>query len=211
MLLDNKIVLALAKGYILEEALPLLQQADIHPQENPNEVRKLIIPSVNPNVSYLIVRASDVITYVSKGVADLGIVGKDNILEEGCEDIYEVLDLQLAKCRLVLASKEKHESCLQGKFTVATKYVNITNAYFLSKKLQANIIKLYGSMELAPLTGMSDYIVDLVATGKTLKANKLKILEEITDISSYLIANQISYKTKFNDIQIIKNILADFI
>lgn len=194
------ITLALSKGRIFEETLPLLKVAGIEVLEDPEKSRKLILSTNRADVRVLVVRATDVPTYVQYGGADLGITGKDTLLEHGSEGLYQPLDLQIAKCRISVAVRsdfDYHAAVRKGsRLTVATKYVAIAREFFSSKGVHVDLIKLYGSMELAPLVGMSDAIVDLVSTGNTLKANHLVEVEHIMDISSRLVVNQASLKLK---------------
>ena len=192
--------IALSKGRILEEGLPLLERAGIRPAENPLKSRKLILDTNLPEVKLTIIRAADVPTYVQFGAADLGIAGKDVLMEYEGDGLYELLDLKIARCRLMvaepksLASRDDPESWTR--LRIATKYVKTTQRHFAAKGIQTDIIKLYGSMELAPLVGLSDRIVDLVDTGNTLKANGLTEVEHIADISAWLVANRASMKMK---------------
>lgn len=186
--------IALSKGRIFNETLPLLQSAGIEPAEDPAESRKLIIPSTSGDVEFLIVRASDVPTYVQLAGADIGVVGKDVLMEHGGEGVLECLDLQIAQCRLMVAGFADRAITHAGRRRVATKYPHCARQYFASKAEQVEIIKLYGSMELAPLVGVADLIVDVVDTGATLKANGLEPLESLADISSRLIVNRASMK-----------------
>ncbi len=194
------ITIALSKGRILEESLPLLARAGIEPVENPLKSRKLIIDTSLPGTKIVVIRAADVPTYVQFGAADLGIAGLDVLMEYEDNDLYQLLDLGIARCRLMvaepvgLAAKDDPKSWTRVR--VATKYVNLTRRHFAAKGIQTDIIKLYGSMELAPLVGLSDRIVDLVETGNTLKANGLAEVEHIADISAWLVANQASMKMK---------------
>lgn len=190
------LTLALSKGRILKETLPLLKSAGIELLEDPEKSRKLIFPTTNDNVRVLILRASDVPTYVEHGAADFGVAGKDVLLEHGASHVYELLDLQIAQCKLMTAGI-KGMALPKRRLRVATKYVNVARAYFASQGQQVDVIKLYGSMELAPLVGLGDLIVDVVDTGNTLRANGLEPLEHICDVSSRLIVNQVSYKRKF--------------
>ena len=194
------ITLALSKGRIFEETLPLLAAAGITPSENPESSRKLIIGTNREDVRLIIVRASDVPTYVQYGAADLGIAGKDVINEHGGNGLYQPLDLQIAKCRMMVAVREGYDyagTVKQGsRIRVATKYVNAARDHFAGKGVHIDLIKLYGSMELAPLVGLSDVIVDLVSTGGTLKANGLVAVEHISDVSSRLVVNQAALKLK---------------
>ena len=192
--------IALSKGRILEEGLPLLERAGIRPAENPLKSRKLILDTNLPDVKLTVIRAADVPTYVQFGAADLGIAGKDVLMEYDGDGLYELLDLKISRCRLMvaepasLASRDDPHSWTR--LRIATKYVKITQRHFAAKGIQTDIIKLYGSMELAPLVGLSDRIVDLVDTGNTLKANGLVEVEHIADISAWLVANKASMKMK---------------
>jgi len=201
----TQITLALSKGRIFEETLPLLAAAGITPEENPESSRKLIIGTNRPDVRLIIVRASDVPTYVQYGAADLGIAGKDVLVEHGGDDLYQPVDLNIAKCRMMVATPVgfDYEAAVRrgARLRVATKYTNTARLHFASKGVHIDMIKLYGSMELAPLVGLSDVIVDLVSTGGTLKANNLVAVEEIMQISSRLIVNQASMKLKQDLIQ----------
>ena len=194
------ITLALSKGRIFEETLPLLRAAGIKVLEDPEKSRKLILTTNQPDVRVLVVRATDVPTYVQYGGADLGITGKDTLLEHGSEGLYQPLDLQIAKCRISVAVRADFDyasAVKQGsRLKVATKYVAIAREFFATKGVHVDLIKLYGSMELAPLVGLSDAIVDLVSTGNTLKANHLVEVEHIMDISSRLVVNQAALKLK---------------
>ena len=194
------ITLALSKGRIFEETLPLLRAAGIEVLEDPEKSRKLILTTNQPDVRVLVVRATDVPTYVQYGGADMGITGKDTLLEHGSDGLYQPLDLQIAKCRISVAVRADFDyasAVKQGsRLKVATKYVAISREFFASKGVHVDLIKLYGSMELAPLVGMADAIVDLVSTGNTLKANHLVEVEHIMDISSRLVVNQAALKLK---------------
>jgi ATP phosphoribosyltransferase len=194
------ITLALSKGRIFEETLPLLRAAGIEVLEDPEKSRKLILTTNQPDVRVLVVRATDVPTYVQYGGADLGITGKDTLLEHGSDGLYQPLDLQIAKCRISVAVKADFDyasAVKQGsRLRVATKYVAIAREFFAAKGVHVDLIKLYGSMELAPLVGLADAIVDLVSTGNTLKANHLVEVEHIMDISSRLVVNQAALKLK---------------
>lgn len=189
------LTIALSKGRIFKETLPLLEGIGIVPVDNPKTSRKLILGTNRENVKLVIVRAADVATYVQYGAADLGVAGKDVLMEHGGEGLYEPLDLRIARCRMMVAGRPEAEDG-KGRLRVATKYVNTTRSYFAKQGRQVEIIKLYGSMELAPLVGLADRIVDLVATGNTLKANGLVPLECIADISSRLIINKAAMKIK---------------
>lgn len=194
------ITIALSKGRIFTETLPLLAAAGITPQEDPESSRKLIIPTNRPDVRVVIVRATDAPTYVQYGAADLGVAGKDVLIEHGGDGLYQPLDLQIAKCKMMVAVPQGFDydnAVKQGaRLTVATKYINVAREHFAAKGVHVDLIKLYGSMELAPLAGLADAIVDLVSTGGTLKANKLVAVEDIMPISSRLIVNQAALKVK---------------
>lgn len=194
------LTIALSKGRILDDTLPLLAQAGIAPTENPEKSRKLIIPTTREDVRLLIVRATDVPTYVELGAADLGVAGKDVLLEYGGQGLYEPLDLQIAKCKLMTAGAVDAPEPT-GRLRVATKFVNVAKRYYAEQGRQVDIIKLYGSMELAPLVGLADKIIDVVDTGNTLRANGLEPQELIAHISSRLIVNRASMKMKHADIQ----------
>jgi ATP phosphoribosyltransferase len=192
--------LALAKGRIFEETLPLLAAAGIHPAEDPETSRKLILGTNRPGLRLLLVRAADVPTYVQYGAADLGVAGRDVLAEHGGHGLYQPIDLGIARCRMVVAVPEGFDyagAVKQGaRLRVATKYISTAREHFAAKGMHVDLIKLYGSMELAPLTGLADAIVDLVDTGNTLKANRLKAVEEILAVSSRLIVNPASLKLK---------------
>jgi ATP phosphoribosyltransferase len=194
------ITLALSKGRIFEETVPLLKAAGIEVLDDPEKSRKLILDTNQPGVRVLVVRATDVPTYVQYGGADMGITGKDTLLEHGSQGLYQPLDLQIAKCRISVAVRTDFDyatAVKQGsRLKVATKYVAIAREFFASKGVHVDLIKLYGSMELAPLVGLADAIVDLVSTGNTLKANHLVEVERIMDISSRLVVNQAALKLK---------------
>jgi ATP phosphoribosyltransferase len=192
--------LALSKGRILEETGPLLARVGLAPREDPERSRKLIIPTARKDVRLVIVRAADTPTYVANGAADLGIAGKDVLAEHGGEGLYQPLDLDIARCRMMVAVNRGFDyagAVRQGaRLRVATKYVRITRDFFAGKGVHVDLIRLYGSMELAPIMGLADAIVDLVSTGKTLKANKLVAVEEIMPVSARLIVNQAALKTR---------------
>ena len=194
------ITLALSKGRIFEETLPLLRAAGIEVLDDPEKSRKLILTTNLPDVRVLVVRATDVPTYVQYGGADMGITGKDTLVEHGGRGLYQPLDLHIAKCRISVAVRSDFDytSAVKkgSRLTVATKYVAIAREFFATKGVHVDLIKLYGSMELAPLVGMADAIVDLVSTGNTLKANHLVEVEEIMQISSHLVVNQAALKLK---------------
>ena len=199
------ITLALSKGRIFDETLPLLKAAGIEVLEDPEKSRKLILATSQPGVRVVIVRATDVPTYVQYGGADIGVTGLDTLIEHGADwgggsGLYQPLDLRIAKCRISVAVRADFDyasAVRQGsRLKVATKYVNIAREFFATKGVHVDLIKLYGSMELAPLTGLADAIVDLVSTGGTLKANNLIEVERIMDISSRLVVNQAALKLK---------------
>jgi len=198
--MSEQLTIALSKGRIFKETLPLLAHAGIEPVDDPETSRKLILDTSQEEVKLVIIRASDVPTYVQYGAADLGVAGKDVLMEHGGAGLYEPLDLRIACCRLMVAGHEPWSEQAQ-RLRIATKYVSSTRRYFAGQGLQVEIIKLYGSMELAPLVGLSDLIVDVVDTGNTLKANGLKPLEKITDISSRLVVNKASMKRKHASVQ----------
>jgi len=189
------IVVAVSKGRILTEALPLLAAAGITPVEDPDVSRKLILETSDGSTKLVIIRATDVPTFVEYGAADVGIAGKDVLLEYEGDGFYEPLDLGIARCRLMLAGHGAVRNASR-RLRIATKYAATTRRYFAEQGIQIEIVKLYGSMELAPLVGLADYIVDLVDTGNTLKANGLVAMEHVCDISSRLIVNKASMKIK---------------
>jgi len=195
---SNQLIIALSKGRIFDETAPLLAAAGIEPEEEPGSSRKLIVGTNLDDVKLLVVRASDVPTYVQYGAADLGVAGKDVLLEHGGAGLYEPLDLKIAKCRLMVAGHADPAEAppVEGRLRIATKYVNTTRRYYAERGEQVEIIKLYGSMELAPLVGLAHRIVDVVDTGNTLKANGLEPREHIMEISSRLIVNKASMKMK---------------
>ncbi len=196
----NQITIALSKGRIFEETLPLLAAADIVPAEDPEKSRKLIIGTNRPNVRVVIVRASDVPTYVQYGAADVGIAGKDVLIEHGGMGLYQPLDLKIAKCRMSVAVPAGFDYAAAvrrgARLRIATKYITMAREHFAAKGVHVDLIKLYGSMELAPLAGLAEAIVDLVSSGATLKANNLIEVEHIMDISSRLVVNQAALKMK---------------
>ena len=201
------ITLALSKGRIFDETLPLLKAAGIEVLEDPETSRKLILPTNQTGVRVVLVRATDVPTYVEYGGADLGVTGKDTLIEHGGQGLYQPLDLQIAKCRMSVAVRADFDYASAVKsgsrLKVATKYTSIAREFFAQKGVHVDLIKLYGSMELAPLTGLADAIVDLVSTGSTLKANHLIEVERIMEISSRLVVNQASLKLKQEPIRAI--------
>jgi ATP phosphoribosyltransferase len=193
--MNSVLTIALSKGRIFKETLPLLQQAGIEPVDDPETSRKLILDTNRDDVKLVIIRATDVPTYVEYGAADVGVAGKDVLLEHGGSGLYEPLDLGIAKCRLMVAGPENSVAD-NRRLRIATKYVQSTRRYYADRREQVEIIKLYGSMELAPLVGLADLIVDVVDTGNTLKANGLVPLEHIADISSRLVVNKAAMKMK---------------
>lgn len=203
------ITIALAKGRILTESMPLLARAGIEPNEDLDDGRKLIVQANDPDIRLVFIRAADVPTYVQFGAADLGIVGKDVLMEHRGDDMYELTDLKLAQCRMVVAEPQSlaqsDDPRLWTRLRIATKYVHTTRRHFARKGVQTEIIQLYGSMELAPLSGLADRIVDLVDTGHTLRANGLMEVEHIADISARLVANKASVKMNHARIRQIVN------
>lgn len=200
--MSQTLTIALTKGRILEETLPLLAAAGIAPLEDMEKSRKLVFDTTQAGVRLLLLRGADVPTYVQFGAADMGISGKDTLMENGAEGLYEPLDLNIARCKLMTAGV-KGESLPAGRIRVATKYVNIAKQYYASQGRQTDIIKLYGAMELAPIMNLADEIVDIVDTGNTLRANGLEPRDFIADISSRLIVNKASMKMKHVQIQTI--------
>lgn len=202
---SQQLTLALSKGRIFEETLPLLEAAGIRVTEDPEKSRKLILATNDPDVRVIIVRASDVPTYVQYGAADFGVAGKDVLFEHGGAGLYQPIDLGIAKCRMSVAVSVGFDyatAVRQGaRLRVATKYTEMARQHFASKGVHIDLIKLYGSMELAPLVGLSDVIVDLVSTGNTLRANNLVEVEQIMDISSRLVVNQAALKLKRERLQ----------
>ena len=197
--------IALSKGRILQETGPLLARVGLSPREDPERSRKLVISTARRDVRLIIVRAADTPTYVAHGAADLGIAGKDVLAEHGGEGLYQPLDLGIARCRMMVAVRKGFDyagAVRQGaRLRVATKYLQTTRAFFAAKGVHVDLIRLYGSMELAPILGLADAIVDLVSTGKTLKANKLEAVEEIMPVSARLIVNQAALKTRRAQLQ----------
>lgn len=198
--MPTNLTLALSKGRILADTLPLLAAAGIEPLEDMKTSRKLVFETNQPNVRLLILRATDVPTYVELGAADLGVAGKDVLIEQSEKNLYEPLDLQIAKCKLMTARLKGSEP-VEGRRRIATKFVKTAKTWYAQQGIQADIIKLYGGMELAPLMGLADEIVDIVDTGNTLKANGLEAKDFIADISSRLIANPAAMKTKHQQLQ----------
>jgi len=193
--LPTAITIALSKGRIFQQTLPLLAHVGVAPLDDPDSSRKLILATNRPEVKLVIIRASDVPTYVEYGAADLGIAGKDVLMEHGGDGLYEPLDLRIARCRMMVAGIPGADLG-PGRLRIATKYARSTERHFAAQGKQVEVIRLYGSMELAPLVGLSDLIVDLVESGNTLKANDLVPLEHIADISSRLVVNKASWKMK---------------
>jgi ATP phosphoribosyltransferase len=206
------LTIALSRGRIFDETLPLLAAAGIAPAEDPETSRKLILSSNHPDLRFVIVRASDVPTYVQHGAADLGVAGKDVLLEHGGEGLYQPVDLAIGRCRLVVAARRDFDyaSAVQrgARLKVATKYVGAAREHFAAKGIHVDLIKLYGSMELAPLVGLADLIVDLVSTGNTLQANDLVVVEDIRPISARLIVNPAALKLKRDVVQPILDAVA---
>lgn len=196
------LTIALSKGRIFKETLPLLNAAGIDLLEDPEKSRKLVFDTTRDDVKIIILRATDVPPYVQYGAADIGVAGKDVLMEHGADGVYEPLDLEIARCKLMVAARQDAPP-VTGRVRVATKFVNIARRYYASQGRQADVIKLYGAMELAPLVGLADRIVDIVDTGNTLRANGLEPTELICHISSRLIVNRASMKTRHADIQAI--------
>lgn len=192
---SDSITIALSKGRILKETLPLFASAGIEPLEDIHTSRKLIFETTQPGVRFIVIRAIDVPTYVEYGVADLGVAGKDVLMEHGAEEMYELLDLQIARCKLMTARLDQAEP-VQGRMKVATKFVKVAKRYFAEQGRQVDVIKLYGGQELAPIMNLADTIVDIVDTGNTLRANGLIPEEHIADISSRLVASRLALKLK---------------
>ena len=206
--MNSLITIAVSKGRILNEALPLLEHMDIRPVDDPATSRKLILDTNRNDFKLVIIRAADVPTYVEHGAADMGIAGKDVLMEYQGDNLYEPLDLKIARCRMMIAGP-KNAPRLNGRLRIATKYVNCARRYFAEQGQQVEIIKLYGSMELAPLVGLADRIVDLVDTGNTLKANGLEPLEHMANISSRLIVNKASMKMKHDKVKAFIDLMAE--
>lgn len=199
--MSQQLTIALTKGRILKETLPLLMAADIEPLEDISKSRKLIFPTNHAGIRLLVLRGADVTTYVKHGAADMGVSGKDMLLEHGSEGLYELLDLKIAECKLMTAGPVAANPVNGRRIRVATKFVNVAKRYYAEQGVQADIIKLYGGMELAPLMDLADEIVDIVDTGNTLKANGLVAMNDIADVSSRLIVNKASLKMKHRQIQ----------
>ncbi|MCW8885773.1 MAG: ATP phosphoribosyltransferase [Motiliproteus sp.] len=198
--MKQPITIALSKGRILKETLPLLEQADIRPAEDISKSRKLIFDTNHEHIKLLVIRATDVPTYVEYGAADMGVAGKDVLMEYGGTALYEPLDLNISRCRLMTAGMVNAEP-VKGRLKVASKFVNVTKQYFAEKGVQVDIIKLYGAMELAPIMGLADRIVDIVDTGNTLRANGMEPLELIAPISTRLVVGKAAMKMKHAQIQ----------
>ena len=194
------LVIALTKGRVLDDELSLLAKAGVEPIEDPRTSRKLVFETSSPDVSIMVLRGMDVATYVDHGIADVGMSGKDVLLEHAGDGYYEPLDLGLGKCNLMVAGL-KDEGALPSRLRIATKFTNTAKRFYAEKGVQVDIIKLYGAMELAPISGLAHRIVDIVETGNTLKANGLEALEHIEEISTRLIVNTSSYKTKFRAVR----------
>lgn len=197
---QQELTLALTKGRILRETLPLLARAGIEPLDDLGSTRKLVVPTTQPDLRLIIVRGTDVPTYVRHGAADIGVVGKDILLEHGAEGLYEPLDLGIARCRLMTAGPVGWQGS-GSRIRVATKFVNIARGYFARQGMHVDLIKLYGAMELAPLLNLSDLIVDIVDTGNTLRANGMEPRDEIARISSRLIVNKAAMRSQHGRIQ----------
>lgn len=205
--MSAELTLALSKGRIYKDTLPLLAKVGIEPTEDPETSRKLIIPTNRKEINLMVIRATDVPTFVELGAADIGVAGKDVLMEAECDNLYEPLDLNIACCKLMVAIPEG-KPLPQTRARIATKYINLTRRYFAEQGQQVEVIKLYGSMELAPLAGLADGIVDLVDTGNTLRANGLVPTEKLIDISSRLVVNKASMKMKSATIKKLINELA---
>lgn len=198
--MTETITIALSKGRIFKETMPLLKAAGIEALDDPETSRKLILDTTSEHIKLVIIRATDVPTYVEYGAADLGVVGKDVLMEHGGEGLYEMLDLNIACCKLMTAGL-KDVPLPEGQLKVATKFVNCARRYFAEQGRQIEVIKLYGSMELAPIVGLADCIVDVVDTGNTLRANGLVPQEHMADISSRMVVNKASMKTKHTQLK----------
>lgn len=204
----TQLTIALSKGRILKDSLPLLSAAGIELLESPDDSRKLIFDTTHPDIRLLVIRASDVPTFVSYGAADMGVAGKDVLLENDVSNLYELVDLQIARCRLMLASLPDAD-LEKSRLKIATKYVDTTRNWFAQQGKQVEVVKLYGSMELAPIVGLADAIVDVVESGNTLKENGLVTREHIMDISSRMVINRAAMKMKAGLIQPIIDQVAD--
>ena len=208
VVIETPLTIALSKGRIFKDTLPLLKQAGIEPLDDPETSRKLMLDTSHPLVKFVLIRATDVPTYVQWGAADMGVAGKDVLMEHGGEGLYEPLDLKIARCRMMIAGHPGADTTAR-RLRIATKYVNAARAFFAARGQQVEVIKLYGSMELAPLVGLSELIVDLVESGNTLKANGLVPLEHMHDISSRLVVNKASWKMKHATVQALVTALRD--
>lgn len=202
------LTIALSKGRIFKDTLPLLKQAGVEPLDDPQTSRKLILDTTHPQVKFVLIRATDVPTYVQWGAADIGVAGKDVLMEHGGDGLYEPLDLKIARCRMMIAGRPGADTHAR-RIRIATKYVSAARAFFADRGQQVEVIKLYGSMELAPLVGLSELIVDLVESGNTLKANGLVPLEHMHDISSRLVVNKASWKMKHATVQALVDALRE--
>jgi ATP phosphoribosyltransferase len=198
--MNEKLTIALTKGRILKETLPLLARAGIEPLEDLSSSRKLVFATTRKEVQLVIIRGTDVPTYVRHGAADMGVVGKDILLEHGAQGLYEPLDLGIARCRLMTAGPVGWRGS-GARIRVATKFVNIARRHFARQGVHAEVIKLYGAMELAPMMNLADLIVDIVDTGNTLRANGMEPLEEIAAISSRLVVNKAAMRSRYTAIQ----------
>ncbi|MEO9274111.1 ATP phosphoribosyltransferase [Marinomonas sp. 5E14-1] len=198
--MNKTLTIALSKGRILGETLPLLEKANIVPAEDISKSRKLIFDTNHDHIKLVVLRATDVPTYVEHGVADFGVAGKDVLIEASTKNLYEVLDLKISKCRLMTAGVVG-QALPNRRLKVASKFSKTAKAYFAEQGVQADVIKLYGAMELAPIMGLADLIVDIVDTGNTLKANGLEARELIAPISTRLVVNKAAYKTKYSEIE----------
>lgn len=206
--MNDKLTIALTKGRILKETLPLLARAGIESLEDINTSRKLVFETNRPEVQLVVIRGTDVPTYVRYGAADMGVVGKDVLMEQGAEGLYEPLDLGIARCRLMTAARVGWQSD-GARIKVATKFVNIARSYFAQQGVHADLIKLYGALELAPIMNLADQIVDIVDTGNTLRANGMEPLEEIAVVSSRLVVNKAAMRSRHTTItQIIGDLTA---
>jgi ATP phosphoribosyltransferase len=208
--MNEKLTIALTKGRILKETLPLLARAGIEPLEDVGTSRKLVFETNQADVQLVIIRGTDVPTYVRHGAADMGVVGKDVLLEHGAEGLYEPLDLGIARCRLMTAGPVGWQAT-GARIRVATKFVNITRRHFARQGVHADLIKLYGAMELAPIMNLADLIVDIVDTGNTLRANGMEPLEEIASISSRLVVNKAAMRSRYSTIQRVIDDLTDIV
>ncbi len=204
--MSKALTIALSKGRILGETLPLLEKANIIPAEDISKSRKLIFDTNHEHIKLVILRATDVPTYVEHGVADFGVAGKDVLMEAGTKNLYELLDLKISKCRLMTAGVVG-QTLPTRRLKVASKFSKTAKAYFAEQGIQADVIKLYGAMELAPIMGLADLIVDIVDTGNTLKANGLEARDLIAPISTRLVVNKAAYKTKYAEIEPILEML----